>query len=176
MQRLPHTARCLVLLLGSGLLLIALRVGFAAETAGAPSGAAPAQPANPYAALLAQEAQSLQAVCGSKCHALALFIDAPRAYDVWHDTVQKMLDRGAVASDDQLQDIMDYLHQTLTTIDVNAAAAEELEIVLNLSPSQSQAVIARRASRKFSNLDDLKSVAGLDAKALDEKVRLILYQ
>jgi DNA uptake protein ComE-like DNA-binding protein len=129
-----------------------------------------------YAALLAQEAQSLQAVCGTKCHKLELFANARMSYDAWHETVQKMIDRGANATEDQLLDIMDYLHQTRTLIDVNAADAEELQIVLNVSPSQAQALVERRSRRKFSDLRDLKSVAGLDSAALDAKADLLVYQ
>jgi DNA uptake protein ComE-like DNA-binding protein len=71
---------------------------------------------------------------------------------------------------------MDYLHQTMTRIDVNAADAEELEIVLGISPAQSAAVVARREQKKFSDLADLKSVPGLDAASLGTKARLLAFQ
>ena len=129
-----------------------------------------------YKALLEMEARSLQAVCASQCHGIQIVMDTPMSYDAWHETVQKMLDRGAVATDDQLQDIMDYLHQTMTRIDINGADAQEIEIVLNVSPQQAQAIVARRTAKKFRDLADLKSVSGLDAAALDAKARLISFQ
>ena len=85
----------------------------------------------PPAPDLAREARSVQAVC-AKCHNLQIVMDTPMSYDAWHDTVQKMVDRGASGTDEQFEDIMDYLHRTMTTINVNAADADELEIVLNL--------------------------------------------
>ncbi len=153
----------------------------ASPDAGTPAPApapAPAGPAaNPYAALLAQEGESLTQVCGTKCHQINMVLDQPpRSYDAWHDTVQKMLDRGAVASDEQLLDIMDYLHQTLTKIDVNGVDADELQIVLNVSDTQATAILARRALRKFVDLADLKSVAGLDSAALDAKAKFVVFQ
>jgi len=33
-------------------------------------------------------------ICSS-CHGMQMVTDTPRDYDAWHDTVQKMIDRGA---------------------------------------------------------------------------------
>jgi competence protein ComEA len=101
--------------------------------------------------------------------------DTPRSYDDWHQTVQEMVDRGATGTDQQFEDIMDYLHRTLTTIDVNNADADELAIVLGVSDKVAQAIIARRAKRKFTGLADLESVPGTDAGALKAKARLIYF-
>jgi DNA uptake protein ComE-like DNA-binding protein len=128
------------------------------------------------AALLEREKQALQAVCGTQCHTLETVMSTPMSYEAWHETVQTMIDRGANGTDEQLQDIMDYLHQTMTRIDVNAADAGELEIVLGISPAQSAAVVARREQRKFKDLADLKSVAGLSSASLDAKARLLAFQ
>jgi len=137
---------------------------------GAPAGAGtlPAQPT------LAQEAQSVNAVCG-RCHGMQLVMDSPMDYDSWHETVQKMLDRGADATDDQLQDIMDWLHHTMTTIDVNTADADELQLVLEVTPQVAQAIVARRTDHRFADLSDLKSVPGIDSSLLDAKTRLIYF-
>jgi competence protein ComEA len=150
--------------LSAGLLLVAALV--AAARAGA---VAPPPPD------LAREGQSLKAVC-AKCHNLQIVMDTPRSYDDWHDTVQQMVDRGASGTDEQFDDIMDYLHRTITTINVNTALADELEIVLNVSATTAQAIIARRSTQKFTGLADLKSVSGVDASALDAKARLIFFK
>ncbi len=84
------------------------------------------------------------------------------SYEAWHDTVQTMVDRGASGTDAQFDDVMDYLHRTMTTINVNAADVGELEIVLDVNEATAKAIVARRNSRKFSGLADLKSVAGVD--------------
>jgi hypothetical protein len=136
-------------------------------------GAAAAEPPAPDPGL-AQEAQSLKAVCG-KCHPLQLVMDTPMSYDAWHETVQTMLDRGAVGTDDQLADIMDYLHRMMTTIDVNSADADELQIVLDVPEAVANAIIARRSTRKFADLDDLKTVPGLDPERVDSRARLIYF-
>lgn len=123
---------------------------------------------------LAQEYHSVQMVC-TQCHVLELVQDTPRSYDDWHQTVQEMVDRGATGTDQQFEDIMDYLHRTLTTIDVNNADADELGIVLGVSGKVAQAIVRRRARRKFTGLADLESVPGTSAAALKAKARLIYF-
>jgi DNA uptake protein ComE-like DNA-binding protein len=103
-------------------------------------------------------------------------MDTPMSYDAWHDTVQTMMDRGATGTDEQLADVMDYLHRTMTTIDVNTADADELQIVLHVSPSTAQAIVARRSTQKFKSLADLKSIPGVDAATVEAKTRLIFFK
>ena len=124
---------------------------------------------------LAREGESLKAVC-SKCHNLQMVMDTPMSYEAWHDTVQTMVDRGATGTDQQFDDVMDYLHRTMTTINVNTADVGELEIVLGVSETAAKAIVSRRGSRKFSGLADLKSVAGVDGAAVDAKGRLIFFK
>jgi competence protein ComEA len=147
-----------------GVLLVAslLTVGQAAEV-------------EPSAARLAREGQSLKTVC-AKCHNLQIVTDTPMSYDDWHDTVQKMVDRGASGTDEQFDDIMDYLHRTMTTINVNTAPVDELETMLNVPDTTAQAIIARRSTQKFTSLADLKSVPGMDASMVDAKARLIFFK
>ncbi len=124
---------------------------------------------------LAREGRSLKAVC-AQCHDLQIVMDTPMSYDAWHDTVQIMIDRGASGTDQQFEDVMDYLHRTMTTIDVNTADADELQIVLDVPETAAQAIIARRSTQKFTGLAGLKSVPGVDASTVDGKARLIFFK
>ena len=137
--------------------------------------AARAGEVEPPAPRLAREGQSLKAVCAN-CHNLQIVMDTPMSYDDWHETVQKMVDRGASGTDEQFDDIMDYLHRTMTTINVNTAPVDELEIVLDVSETTGQAIIARRSTQKFTGLTELKSVPGVDASTVDAKARLIFFK
>lgn len=160
--------------LSAALLLPAL---FAAARAAAPQ-TTPAQdpaqaPAEP-APDLTRESESLKTVC-AHCHTLQMVTNTPRSYDAWHDTVQKMLNLGAKATDDQLDDVMDYLHHTMTTIDINSADPDELELVLNISETTADAIAARRKTKKFTGPADLKSIPGIDAPTIDAKARMIFF-
>ncbi|HWG17700.1 MAG TPA: helix-hairpin-helix domain-containing protein [Acidobacteriaceae bacterium] len=165
--------------LSAGLLIPGL---FAAVLAAAPQTApqpAASQPSAPELSGLpaedaAREAQSIKTVCGH-CHNLELVLNTPRSYDAWHDTVQKMIDHGAKGTDDQLDDVMDYLHRSVTTIDVNSADADELEIVLNVPEKTAQAILSRRNLKKFTGLADLKTIPGIDAATVDSKARMIFF-
>jgi competence protein ComEA len=148
--------------------------GSQTEQAPDPAAAGAPAPAAAQASDLAREAESLKAVCG-RCHTLQMVTSTPRSYDAWHDTVQKMVDRGAKGTDDQYDDLMDYLHRTVSTIDVNTADADELEIVLNVSEATAQAIMTRRNVKRFSGLADLKSVPSVDAATLDAKARMIFF-
>jgi competence protein ComEA len=124
---------------------------------------------------LARESRSLKAVC-AKCHNLQIVMDTPMSYDAWHDTVQTMMDRGATGTDQQFADVMDYLHRTMTTIDVNTADADELQTVLHVPEATAQAILARRSTQKFTGLADLKSVPGMNAAAVDARAKLIFFK
>ena len=129
----------------------------------------------PPARDLTRESRSLKAVC-ARCHNLQIVMDTPMSYDAWHDTVQTMMDRGATGTDQQFADVMDYLHRTMTTIDVNTADADELQMVLQVPEATSQAILARRSTQKFTGLADLKSVPGVNATAVEAKARLIFFK
>jgi Helix-hairpin-helix motif len=120
--------------------------------------------------------QTLRLVCGSKCHQVELFATARKGYQEWHETVQQMIDRGADGTEEQLQEVMDYLFRTQTIIDVNATAEEDLAIVLEIPAAQAKAIVARRAKKKFASLDDLKSVSGLDPARVDAKSAFLSFQ
>ncbi|HUD23831.1 MAG TPA: helix-hairpin-helix domain-containing protein [Acidobacteriaceae bacterium] len=128
----------------------------------------------PQTSSQAREAQSVIKVCAT-CHDMQIVMDTPRSYDAWHDSVQKMVDLGAKGTDQQYDDIMDFLHRTMTTIDVNSADPDELEIVLSVSETTAQAIVARRRTKKFTGLADLKSIPGVDATTVDSKARLIFF-
>ena len=157
--------------LGGGLFLTAVLVTAAGAVAPGGADSAALGPENPA---LAQEFASLQAVC-AKCHDLEIVMSTPMSSEGWHDTVQKMIDRGAEGTDDQFDDIIDYLHRTMTMINVNSADLEELETVLNVPENVARAIVARRSARRITDLADLKTISGIDASSLDRKARLIFF-
>ena len=115
-------------------------------------------------------------ICSS-CHGMQLVTDTPRDYDAWHDTVQKMIDRGARGTPEEFDLVMDFLFQNMTPIDVNHADAESLMAILHTSQETAQAIIARRTSRPFKDLAELeKAIPALDRTFLEGKKRMIFFQ
>jgi len=114
-------------------------------------------------------------ICAS-CHGMQMVADTPRDWDAWHETVQKMIDRGARGTPDEFDLVMDFLFQNVTPIDVNHADQESLMAILHTSQRTADAIITRRASRPFKDLADLEKVAGLDKSVLEGKKRMIFFQ
>jgi len=63
----------------------------------------------------------------------------------------------------------------LTIINVNTSPADEIEWVLNASPSVRDFIVERRASQKFTSLADLSSVPGIDQERLRRLEARILF-
>ena len=104
-------------------------------------------------------------------------MDTPRDYDAWHDKVQEMIDRGASGTPAELDLVMQWLYQNMTSVDVNHADEDALAATLHASPAAVAAIVARRKSQPFKNLADLDtSVPGLDKAVLDAKKRMIFFQ
>ena len=115
-------------------------------------------------------------ICSS-CHGMQLVTDTPRDYDAWHDTVQKMIDRGARGTPEEFDLVMDFLFQNVTPVDVNHADRDSLMAILHTTEAPADAIIARRATRPFKDLADLQSaVPGLDKALLESKKRMIYFQ
>ena len=105
--------------------------------------------------------RALHDVC-AQCHDLSMFADTIQSHDEWIDTIQKMVDRGARGTDDQFDRILHYLAENQTSVNVNAAPAEDIAPVLGVSDAVAQAVVARRTAKPFTDVADLLSVPGVD--------------
>ena len=115
-------------------------------------------------------------ICSS-CHGMQMVMDTPRDIDTWHDTVQKMIDRGARGTPGEFELVMDFLYLNMTPIDVNHADAESLAAILHTDQRAAEAIVKRRAARPFKDLADLESsVPALDRKLLESKKRMIFFQ
>ena len=140
--------------------VIAARIAFCPATAKA------AEP-NP-------DLNAVQVVCG-RCHTTAVFIDEPRSWDRWNDVFADMTRRGANGTDEQLERVTRFFLENLTLVNVNTSAAEELAGVLGVSEEVAQAVIARRQQQRFSNIDQLRAMPGINSDKLRERTRRILF-
>ena len=93
----------------------------------------------------------------------------------WAATLRKMSALGAKGTDEEFGTVLGFLAtqfpaDQVPRIDVNTATAIELESGLTLRRSQAAAIIAYRSQHgKFTSLEDLKQVPGLDPATLDAK-------
>lgn len=116
-------------------------------------------------------------VC-SNCHGPEVVTQTLRTRQEWSDVIDQMARFGAEASDQDFEQILNYLVKFYSTIRVNRASAKELEMALDVPADVAAAIVsAREAKGAFKSVDDLKHVAGLDAAKLDAlKPRLVFTE
>ncbi len=113
-------------------------------------------------------------VC-SKCHSPNILVANPRDRQGWEDTITKMAGLGAMATDDEFTEILEYLAKNVTPqatakVNMNKATAAEMESSLELSVKEAEAVVSYRTKNgDFKSLEDVKKVPDVDAKKLDAK-------
>jgi competence protein ComEA len=114
--------------------------------------------------------QTFQRVC-IDCHGMEMVDGKHYRREVWQQTVEQMVRRGAQASEDDLQTIVDYLaaNYAPTKIHVNSESASDLQLDLPLTSKVASAIVHYRQEHgDFKTLDDLAKVPDLDRAILDE--------
>ena len=118
----------------------------------------------------------VEAVCGA-CHDVDTAVGERRTKAGWRATVDVMVNRGARATDEELGLIIEYLARYFGIVNVNRAAALELEEILEVSPQTAEAVVQYRSQNgDFADMDQLKKVPGLDPKLIDERKDRITFK
>ena len=118
-----------------------------------------------------QEAQKL---C-SGCHELEKSFSQKQDRVGWQRTVDKMVAFGMKGTDKELATVLDYLAKhfpadDVPKINVNKAAAIDLESGLSLKRSQAAAIVAYRTKNgDFKSIEDLKKVPGVEAAKIEAK-------
>lgn len=113
------------------------------------------------------DAKAVAAVC-TACHSSAQFLTAARPYLRWEQTMQDMLDRGAVATDDQLDHILSYLVKNITIVNVNSSPPDQLGMTLQIPSQVADDIVARRTAHPFASLDELKAVKGVNVDVIQK--------
>jgi competence protein ComEA len=117
----------------------------------------------------------------SRCHSPELAATQHQTRDQWQVTISKMANLGAEANDNEFEAILDYLArhfgpEAAQPVNVNKATAVEIECVLELTRSESKAIIQyRQQNGPFKTLDDLSRIPGLDFKKVAAKKSLVLF-
>src|SRR5580700_2346169 len=120
--------------------------------------------------------KTVENVCGG-CHDVDTAIGERHDKAGWQTVIATMVNRGARASDQEFDAIIDYLAKYFGVVNVNKAGAKEIEDALGISTEQSAAIIRYRgANGEFKDLEDLKKVPGLDAKLLDDRKDRIVFK
>ena len=113
-------------------------------------------------------------VCGN-CHEPRRAASVRLTREGWSSTIEDMVRRGAKATDDELNSVLEYLAanflgEAARPLNVNSASQVDLESVAGLLRREASAVLAYRDKNgPFKTLDDMKKVPGLDFKKIDSR-------
>ena len=119
-------------------------------------------------------------ICGT-CHPATTAASVRLTRDGWQTKIAEMVARGAMATDDELAAILDYLAthflgEASELINVNTATAVQLESVLELLRRESAAFIEYREKVKsFKSLEDMKNIPGVPFKKIESKKDRITF-
>lgn len=112
-------------------------------------------------------AAAVIAVCG-RCHGgERIFESPPKSWDRWNAIFSQMVNLGAKGTDEQLEQIQNYVLDHLTILNVNRGNAEELQWVLHADDRVVETIIARRREKPFKTLAELRAVPGVDARRVE---------
>jgi competence protein ComEA len=115
----------------------------------------------------------MQKICNA-CHEAEVVIGMKQTKDGWSATIDEMVSRGAEGTDAEFDKIVEYLAKNFGKeggkINVNKAAAKDLESGLAIPAKDAEAIVKYRQEKgAFKTLDDLKKVPGVDAAKIDAK-------
>jgi competence protein ComEA len=137
----------------------------------------------------AQDKKLLQNVCGT-CHKIEMVTSRHATKEEWHATVEAMVAKGADASDDEFNQIIDYLaknygpvngasqgsSQSTAKFNVNKATADQLASFLQVPGPEAAAIVRYRESNgKFKSLQDFAKIPGIDGKKVEAKKDQIVF-
>ena len=110
----------------------------------------------------------VEVIC-SACRSPAVVIGKQRTKAEWKSTMTQMLQEETDVTEEETDKIIDYLSANFPAkINVNKAAASELETALELPAKDAEAIVHYREEKgDFKTLDDLKKVPGVDAARIE---------
>jgi competence protein ComEA len=115
--------------------------------------------------------ETFQMVC-SMCHSPDAVIGHQGTKQWWQSKVTEMLQEVTDVPSSDVDAIVTYLAKSfpVVKVNVNTAAAKDLETGLELTSKESETIVQyRKAHGKFKTLDDLKKVPGLDTVKIELK-------
>jgi len=116
--------------------------------------------------------ETLLRVCGA-CHSAENVAGLAKTREEWGALVGEMAADGAQGTDDEFNEIVDYLatyFPKTPKINVNKATATDLATGLELSAKEAEAIVHYREEKgSFKSVEDVEKVPDVDAKKIEAK-------
>ena len=113
----------------------------------------------------------------TNCHGLAQVTSVKYSKKFWAAVVDDMVTRGAEGSDEDVNLAIAYLARNFgKPVNINTAAAKEIETDLSFTAAEAQSVVQYRTDKgAIKSFEELAKVPGLRAEVLDEQKKNIVY-
>jgi competence protein ComEA len=119
--------------------------------------------------------QTFEQVCLT-CHDSKKATEGLRTATEWDMVLEEMVTFGATATDEQFEQVKQYLLRHHGKVEVNRARAPEFVPVLDVTASVAEAIVQRRAAQgPFKTIEDLKQVPGVDAVKVDARKERLVF-
>jgi competence ComEA-like helix-hairpin-helix protein len=107
----------------------------------------------------------------AKCHTMVSTYRMRNTRERWAQIVDDMVSRGAEATDDEIEQIIDYLAAHYgAKVNVNKANPEELSTSLRISLPAAKSIVEYRIKNgAYGKVEDLKPVPNVDWKAIESQ-------
>lgn len=118
---------------------------------------------------------TVQTAC-TKCHSLDQVTSTRKTRLAWEQTIDDMSGRGADISDADREIISRYLTAYFGKLNVNTATEDDLQSFLGFSKESAKALTSYRDQNgRIKNLDQLKTIPGMDTTLIEAKKDLIAF-
>jgi len=108
-----------------------------------------------------------------ECHGVANFRKVRKDADGWTDSVQDMVDRGAKATQPEMDAIVAYMVTNFgkdAKVQMNSAPLEEIKAVLGFSVPEAQAIVNyREKNGPYKEWRDVLQAGGVDPAKVEAK-------
>lgn len=112
----------------------------------------------------------------NECHDAQRIIAARRTRMEWEDIVQKMIEKGAKGTGDDFERVYGFLVRHFGKVYINNAVRDDITMTIGLSAKDADAILAHRTAHgPFADLEAVKKVPGIDAKAIDDHKDAIAF-
>jgi competence protein ComEA len=114
-------------------------------------------------------------VCGG-CHDAEIILANLKTPGEWAETLQNMAQQGAEATPDEWRLIARYIDTNFALIPINKAAADQLQLTMDVAPGVAAAIVKHRQDHgPFESIDEVKRVAGVDAAKVDARKNRFVF-
>ncbi len=120
--------------------------------------------------------ETLKKVC-TGCHSPENVVGLAKTRSDWEALVGQMATVGAQGTDDEFNQIVDYLAAYFPrTVNVNKGSAKDLGAGLQISSKDAEAIVRyREKNGKFRSIEDLQKVPDLDTKKIIARKDVLEY-